>query len=155
MTSESFRSGNEVEPPPLTRDDSHYYLTTDVFPGKSDIVHLHEKNPHHTSYFYVNPDAVTIEQTDPKVVTHRPSKVTSHPDLLCLRPESRTYQKILEYQPYMYPNMNLLNFYDYPFYRDWRYPEQPIDPQFASDPSGYCAKNRLVYPCPKYYSKWD
>jgi len=133
--------------------DSHYFLMTSILPGKKDIAELKEKNPNHTNYFYVDTDAVTLEQTDPNVVTHRQSKLDLR-NLKCIKHDAAIRRKIAKLQPYMYDTAQFVTLYDIPFYRDWRYPERPIDLNFANDPKKYCAENPQVYPCYKYYSKW-
>lgn len=141
----------------LNNEDSHYFLMTSILPGKIDIANLKETNPHHSDFYYVDNKAVNIEQTDPNVVTHRPSKL-EYPkikdQLTCIGENDPIRPIIEEYQPYMYDQAEIINYYDYPFYRDWRYPERPIDPRFAANPAKYCEKNPHIYPCYKYYSKW-
>lgn len=137
--------------------DSHYFLTTSILPGKKDIANLKETNKHHTNYYYVDEQQIKIEQTDPNVVTHRPSKLSYSQikdQLTCIKDTDPISYAIKQYQPYMYDQPDILNYYDHPLYRDWRYPERPIDIQFAANPAKYCALNPHVYPCYKYYSKW-
>lgn len=134
--------------------DSHRFLMTSIMPGKVDIANLREKNPHHTDFYYVDPSAVTLEQTDPKVVSHRVSALDSRQKFTCIGPKHPIRQVIQQYQPYFYDQAEIINQYDFPFYRDWRYPERPIDPQFAINPEKYCEKNPQVYPCYRYFSKW-
>ena len=50
-------------------------------------------------------------------------------------------------QPYMYDEAEIINGR---FYRDWRYPEKPIDVQFLKDPKAYCKANQFQYPCVKF-----
>jgi hypothetical protein len=134
--------------------DSHHFLMTSIQPGKEDIVKLKEHNPHHTNFFYVDPTAVITERTDPMVVTHRPSVLDKTQPVTCIGSNDPIRQIIKTYQPYFYDHAEILNYYDHPFYRDWRYPERPIDPKFATNPEKYCDLNPQVYPCYKYYSKW-
>jgi len=138
-------------------NDSHYFLTTSILPGKKDIANLKETNPCHTNYYYVNDKETVIEQTDPNVVVHRVSKL-SYPhikkQLTCISEQDPVSYAVKQYQPYMYNRPEIINYYDFPFYRDWRYPEQPIDVRFAVNPQKFCALNPQVYPCYKYYSKW-
>ena len=47
-------------------------------------------------------------------------------------------------QPYMYGNAEIINGH---FYRDWRYPEKPINIAFLKDPDAYCKANPSQYPC--------
>jgi len=141
----------------LTINDSHYFLTTSILPGKQDIASLREKNPKHTDFFYVDDNAVTVEQTNLNVVSHRPSKLsypTIKPELTCIKENHPIRKMIGNYQPYIFDQPEIDNYYDYPFYRDWRYPERPIDIRFSVNPKQYCANNPHVYPCYKYYSKW-
>jgi hypothetical protein len=151
---EGFSSTYRGEPnEPITVNDSHYFLMTSVLPGKKDIALLKEKNPNHSNYYYVDQKETIIEQTDPRVVEHRQSSL-DHSNLTCIDQNAPIRKIIKEYQPYMYDEPELVNLYDYPFYRDWRYPERPIDLRFAIDPQKYSEKNPLVYPSYKYFSKW-
>lgn len=54
--------------------------------------------------------------------------------------------------PYMFTNK--LNIIRNQFYNDWRYPEMPIDVNFAINPDEYCSKYSSTYPCYKYFSRW-
>lgn len=132
----------------LSMMDSHYYLTTAILPGKVDIVNLKEHNPNHTEFYYVDPSAVTTEQTDPNVVSHKPSVLSKSP-VTCIA----NNPLISKYKPYILGD-NIVNYYDHPFYWDWRYPERPIDVKFATNPISYCRLNSNVYPCYKMWSKW-
>ena len=68
-------------PHQMTIDDSHYFLTTAVLPGKEDIVNLKETNPSHTKYIYVDQSAQRME--DPSnVVTQRQSSLNQQ-NLVC------------------------------------------------------------------------
>ena len=137
--------------------DSHYFLMTAILPGKIDITNLKETNPHHSSYYYIDDEGLSTELTDPNVVKHRESKL-SYPKiehkLTCVRENHPLRPTIQRYQPYIYDKPHLINYYDQPFYRDWRYPERPIDVRFATNPEKYCEQFPHVYPCYKYYSKW-
>ena len=138
-------------------NDSHYFLTTSILPGKKDIANLKEKNPHHTNYYYVDNNSIYIEKTDPNVVTHRDSKLIypkNRDRLTCISDKDPISYAIKQYQPYMYDQPEIINYYDHAFYRDWRYPERPIDIRFAVNPQKYCELNPHIYPCYKYYSKW-
>ena len=139
-----------------TRDDN-YFLMTSLAPGKKDIVFLKEKNPHHTSFYYVDDDGLKTEITDPNVVEHRTSKL-SYPkikDKLTCIPQCHPIRKVIKkHQPYMWEQANIINFYDTPLYRDWRYPLQPINIKFAANPEKYCELYPMAYPCAEYYSKW-
>jgi len=137
--------------------NSHYFLTTSILPGKVDIINLKETNPNHTKYYYVDPREAKIEITDPNVVEHRPSKL-SFPKiknkLTCINDKDPINQIIKRYQPYMYDESEIINYYDKPFYRDWRYPERPIDIKFAINPNKYSVENPHIYPSFKHLSKW-
>jgi hypothetical protein len=133
----------------LSDNDSHHWLMTAMLPGKVDIVNLKETNPQHSSYYYVDDPSVKLEQTDPNVVCRRQTT-----NLTCIGQHDPIRQIIKHRQPYMYDQAEIINYYDHPFYRDWRYPERPIDPKFAANPQRYCELNPHVYPCYKYYSKW-
>lgn len=133
--------------------DTNYFLTTSIMPGKVDIVNLKEHNPNHSNYSYLTSESANVERVDPKVVEHRPSKLDKVP-LTCISPNDPISAKIKKLQPYMYDEPEIINLYDYPFYRDWRYPENPIDPRFAANPEKYCEANPQVYPCYRYFSKW-
>lgn len=122
--------------------DSHYYLTTAVLPGKTNINNLREKNDNHSSYFYVDQDAVNIETTDPNIVTNK--------QIIPIE-DTKNCEK---YQPYMYDKLELVTLYGKKFYRDWRYPERPIEIGFSINPKKYCEENPQVYPSFKYISKW-
>jgi hypothetical protein len=141
----------------LDINDSHYFLSTSILPGKKDIANLREKNPHHTNFFYFDDKAAISEMTNPNVVTHRDSKLT-FPNirnrLTCVSEKDPISYAVKQYQPYMYDRPEIINFDDYPLYRDWRYPETPIDIRFAANPEKFCSMNPQVYPCYKYYSKW-
>jgi hypothetical protein len=140
--------------PSLNIEDSHYYLMTSILPGKEDIVNLKETNPKHTNYYYVDQNAPKItEQTDPDVVSHRQSSLDTR-NLTCIKGKDPIRKIIQHYQPYMYDQANIINYYDYPLYRDWRYPRKPIDPKFAVNPQKYCEQNPSVYPCYRYFQKW-
>jgi hypothetical protein len=138
-------------------NDSHYFLTTSILPGKVDIANLKERNPHHSDYSYVNDKELYIERTDPRVVEHRPSKL-SYPklrnQLTCITDKDPINDAIRQYQPYMYDEPEIINYYDTPLYRDWRYPERPIDIKFAANPEKYCEENPHIYPSYKHLSKW-
>lgn len=138
----------------LDHNDSHYFLQTSVQPGKIDIANLKERNPHHSDYYYVQPKEAIIEQTDPNVVEHRPSKLDTKTQLTCVSGNHPLRDLIKKYQPYMYDSPEIINYYDYPFYRDWRYPERPIDPKFLANPEKYVAEYPYIYPSYKYISKW-
>jgi hypothetical protein len=137
----------------LSSEDSHYFLTTTVLPGKKDIANLRETNPHHTSFYYVDEKSVFTEQTDPNIVTHRQSKLNSS-NLTCIQANDPIRRVISKYQPYMYDTPEIINCYDHAFYRDWRYPERPIDVKFAANPDKYCEQNPQIYPSYKHLSKW-
>jgi len=154
MMDESYKPINNLS---LHDRDSHYFLMTAILPGKKDITNLRETNPHHSSYYYVDNEGLSTEGTDPLVVKHRESKL-SYPrikdQLTCIREEHPINSVISKYQPYIYDKPNIINYYDQPLYRDWRYPEQPIDIRFAANPEKYCEQFPHAYPCFKYYSKW-
>lgn len=142
---------------PLTIDDSHHFLMTSILPAKVDIANLREKNRHRTNFYYVDENAVKLETTNPNVVTHRPSKLEFPKiknQLTCIGENHPIRAIIQEHQPFMYDQAKILNVYDHPFYRDWRYPERPIDPRFAANPVKYCEKNPHIYPCYRFFSKW-
>lgn len=137
--------------------DSHYFLTKSLMPGKVDITNLVETNPAHTDYTYVDDKSLVLEQTSNDVTMHRPSKLSYEKikdQLTCIDENHPIREKIKEYQPYMYDEAEIINYYDYPFYRDWRFGERPIDIQFLANESKYCEKHAINYPCYKYYSKW-
>ena len=141
---------------PLNVDDSNYFLMTSLLPGKVDIANLKEHNPQHSDYFYVDQAETKIEQTDPDVVEHRPSKLNyarMKDQLACIGEKSPIREAIKKYQPYMYDRPEIMNYYDFPYYRDWRYPERPIDPQFAINPKKYAEKYPYIYPSYRYFSK--
>lgn len=62
---------SSIDNPNLGDRDSQYFLMTAIMPGKKDIVNLKETNPAHTSYYYVDNDALSLEQTNPIVVKNR------------------------------------------------------------------------------------
>lgn len=151
---ESFAGGLN---PNMTINDSHYFLTTSILPGKTDIANLKETNPHHTDYFYVDDRHVKLEQTNPDVVSHRYSKLSydrNKNNLTCIKENDTLRDRIKEYQPYMYDEAEIINYYDNPFYRDWRYPERPIDIRFAINPKKYVEENPHIYPSYKHLSKY-
>jgi len=137
----------------LSNYNTHYFLTTSILPGKKDIADLKEINPHHTSFSYVDNKALYLEGTTPYVVRHRQSKLDPR-KLTCIKGNAPLMKRIEKYQPYMYNRAELVTLYDHPFYRDWRYPERPIDVRFAANPKKYCAENPHIYPSYKYFSKW-
>jgi|UniRef100_A0A6C0BL59 hypothetical protein len=131
----------------------HYFLTTSVRPGKQNIVNLQETNPNHTRYSYLTPKDAQLEQPNRQVVSHRQSKLDPR-NLTCVGSNAPIRKLVQEFQPYMYDQPELINLYDYPFYRDWRYPERPIDPRFLINPDKYCQENPQIYPSYKHLSKW-
>jgi len=137
--------------------DDHYFLMQSISPGKEAIVKLRESNPFKSDYYYLSAKDTLVENPDPYAETHNPSKL-SYPrmkDKLTCIPENAPIRELIKhYQPYMYNEAEIINYYNYPFYRDWRFGEQPIDIRFIADPKGYCEKYPMAYPCPKYYSKW-
>ena len=141
----------------LNDRNSHYFLMTSIPPGKVDITNLKERNPNHSSYYYIDDEGLSTELTDPLIVKHRESKL-SYPKisnkLTCIGENHPLRTTIQKYQPYMFDKPDLINYYDQPFYRDWRYPLMPIDVRFATNPEKYCEQFPHVYPCYKYYSKW-
>jgi hypothetical protein len=152
-----------VNNPALDSRDAHYFLTTSVIPGKKDIVNLRESNRHKTNFYYVDGDendkdsGVYTEITDPLVVKHRPSKLEYariKDQLTCIPKNHPLNNVIAHHQPYMWEKPNIINYYDTPYYRDWRYPLQPIDVRFAANPAKYCEQFPMAYPCADYYSKW-
>lgn len=138
----------------------HQFLNTEIMPGKIDIVNLKESNPHNSNYFYLDHNERNkVEIPNRKVSTPKPSKLTYHrlkenDQLMCITNKDPIRQSIKDYQPYMYDQGEIINYYDRPFYRDWRYPERPIDPNFAANAEKYCANQPNVYPCYRYYSRW-
>lgn len=134
--------------------DSHHFLMTSIQPGKEDIANLRERNPHHTNFYYVDPAAVKLEQPNPSVVHHRPSVLDKTVPRTCIGPDDPLRQIIKHYQPYIYDQAKIINYYDHPFYRDWRYAERPIDPRFAVNPTRYCDLNSHIYPCYNRFSRW-
>jgi hypothetical protein len=141
----------------INLDDSHYFLKTAILPGKKDIANLKETNPNHSNYYYVDDKSVIIETTDPNVVTHRQSKLLfpkNKNQLTCIDEKNPIRRAIQHYQPFMYDEAEIINYYDYPFYRDWRYPERPIDVKFAANPEKYCEEHPNIYPSYKHLSKW-
>jgi len=140
----------------MTIDDSHYFLTTSILPGKMDINNLKETNPSHTNYEYIDDESTRVEQTDLHAVSPRASKLSclKRNDLTCITENDPARYLIQKYQPYMYDQAEIINYYDYPLYRDWRYPEQPIDIRFAVNPEKYVQQHPHVYPSYKHLSKW-
>lgn len=140
---------------------SFYYVDcTSVTPGTQAIPSpLNCKNQDSPQTNYVYCDGLETELTDPTVVKARPSKL-SYPrikDKLTIVTEDHPLRNVVrQYQPYIYDenNAHFVNYYDQPLYRDWRYPERPIDLRFAANPEKYCEQFPHVYPCYKYYSKW-
>ncbi len=153
MLDESYKISNMQ----LHDRDDHFFLMTAILPGKVDIEKLKETNHNHTNYYYVDNEGLNTEKTNPNVVKHQPSKL-SYPrianQLTCVGNNHPIRSIIEKYQPYIYDQANLINYYDQPLYRDWRYPERPIDIRFAANPEKYCEQFPHVYPCFKYYSKW-
>ena len=47
-------------------------------------------------------------------------------------------------QPYMFDEPEIING---KYYRDWKYPEKPINIKFLKDPVKYCNINPNEYPC--------
>ena len=47
-------------------------------------------------------------------------------------------------QPYMFDKPALIRGR---YYRDWRYPEKPVDIKFLKNPKAYCKSNPFQYPC--------
>lgn len=130
---------------PNDNRNSHYFLTNAMIPGKKDITNLKEYN--HSimnNYSYVGDFNENIEKTDPNVVTHRQS-ILNRDGIICI--DNKSIQK---YKPSFLKNNEIINLYDFPFYHDWRYPERPIDVNFAINPKYYCLKNPEIYPCYKW-----
>ena len=131
----------------LSIDDSHHFLTTTILPGRIDITNLKETNKHHTDYYYVDPQSVNIEQTNLNVVNRRPSQ-NDKSNKTCINSENDTIVKLVQNaQPYIYDKPNIINYYDFPLYRDWRYPLQPISLKFLSNPQKFCKEFPTTYPC--------
>ena len=145
--------------PALKSRDSHFFLVRAISPGKKAVVDLKENNPWHTNYYYVDDEAIKMEQPDPEVVKHRLSKL-SYPklkkkdQLTCIPQNAPIRALVGKYQPYMYDQPKILDYYDTPLYRDWRYPQQPIDLRFLANEEKYCAQFPNAYPCFRYYMKW-
>jgi hypothetical protein len=141
----------------LNDRDSHFFLMNAILPGKVDISNLKETNHNHTSYYYIDDEGLTTEMTDPNVVKHRESKL-NYPKikdkLTCIKEDNPLLPVIQKYQPYIYDQPHIINYYDQALYRDFRYGEQPISLKFAANPEKYCEQYPNVYPCFKYYSKW-
>jgi hypothetical protein len=134
----------------LRQRDSHYFLINEINPGKKDIANLEESNPYHHDQLSVTTDK-GIGDPNPDVVMARTRDIRR---LKCIEKNDPVRPKVRKFQPVMYDRENIINYYDRPYYRDWRYPEQPIDLEFVQDPAGYCRRYPQRYPCYKYYSKW-
>lgn len=141
----------------LDNRDDHYFLMTAMMPGKKAIKNLHESNVNETDFYYIDNDALKLEKPNPETVKIKPSKL-SYPrikdNLTCVKSEDPIRSVISHYQPYIYDKAEIINYYDQPLYRDWRYPLRPIDVRFAANPEKYCEMFPNVYPCYVYYSKW-
>lgn len=137
--------------------DDHYFLMTAIMPGKKAITELKETNPNETNFYYIDEDALSLEKPNPLTVKSRTSKL-SYPrikdKLTCVKDDDPIRAVISHYQPYIYDKAEVINYYDQPLYRDWRYPLRPIDIRFAANPEKYCEMFPNVYPCYVYYSKW-
>jgi hypothetical protein len=144
-----------INDPTLSSRDSQFFLTRSIIPGKKSIVNLQEKNPWRSNYFFYRDSS--IEDPNPDVVINQVSKLDYlkvKNDLTCIGPDAPIRRLIGQYQPFMYDKPRIIDFYEHPFYRDWRYAEQPVDIRFPVDPNKFCARNPVVYPCAKFYSKW-
>lgn len=140
---ESFDS-DPLETQILTNNDSHYFLTQPILPGKTDINNLKETNPFRSNFFYLDKKYAEKEDPDPNVTKY--PKVP-HYDL-------KPYlDKVKERQPYIFDKPYILYYYGYPFYYDWRYPERPIDIKFATNPEKYVEQNPHLYPSYRFLSK--
>lgn len=135
--------------PDLRQRDSHYFLINSISPGKEDIANLSESNKFRSNFQFIKDDSV--ENPNPDVVVARTRDIRQ---LSCIDRTNPVRHKVRKFQPVMYDRDQIINYYDRPYYRDWRYPEQPIDLEFIQNPAGFCRKYPQRYPCYKYYSKW-
>jgi len=153
LMDESYHTTNRPDLDMKTRE-SHSFLERSVLPGKIDIVNLHENNKYNTGFYYIG----NKKQEFPNSHYYQPNKskiLSKNPDITCITDNSPIKKIIKKYQPYIYDNkVDIINYYDNPYYRDWRYGEKPVSVKFASDPKKFCEKNPIEYPCAKYYSKW-
>jgi hypothetical protein len=51
-------------------------------------------------------------------------------------------------------NRDSLHILNNNLYHDDRFPEEPVNFNFAINPDEYCKNNKMVYPCYKYYSRY-
>lgn len=139
---ENFTQFNE---PYINDDNSHYFLAKKLLPPNKAISVLSENNPHHTNYFYIDQNLTRPEQTDLNVSSYKRNKPN--------KPNTQLCQTINKYKPLMYDKGDIVDLYDHLFYRDRRFPERPIDTEFAVNPYKYIMKNPHIYPSYKCLAK--
>src|SRR3989338_6174566 len=62
--------------------------------------------------------------------------------LSCVPKSHQVYDRIRQVQPIVYQNEPYVkNYYDQAYYRDWRYPREPVNLKFLADPKGYCERH--------------
>lgn len=77
-------------------------------------------------------------------VTHIDVNQMEH---VCLPKSHPIYARIKDRQQAMFNEPTTKKYYDKPYYYDWRYPEKPLDIEFAANPKKYCKKYPHRYPC--------
>jgi hypothetical protein len=159
------QSRDEVYEGTVKPKNEHDFLKTAVI-LKSGVA---ESNPTQSTYKYLGGLAdnlsgkltVTNQQfniegppTPNHIIMIKPSKLSylrQKSNLVCLNEENskKLRRKIGRVQPYVYPKNqpNLETYYERPYYRDSRYPQQPVDVEFIQDPKAFCRKYPSRYPC--------
>ena len=55
-------------------------------------------------------------------------------------------------QPHIYDKLDIIKGR---YYYDARFPQEPVPLEFGLNADKFCQSNVAVYPCYKYYSRWD
>ena len=160
MMDESYIPFNQFN---LDNRDSHWIHHRNIMSPQNRAVknlvgtkpiHLHEKHlingydlQHKPQYIYpsTHPSHGKVGKLEAKTI----KQVQPH-----IYDNSTILQQSFKHDGHKEKNMHIVRYYDKKYYRDWRYPRQPIEIAFGMDPEGYCKINPHVYPCFHHLTKF-